>query len=101
MGQTLDTKAANKRLFLFGSSLFSESPRDLDLLIVYEASVSVTQALKFRSKVIAKLRKYISLPIHVVLLSHDEERETGFVSRENCRLLTRRDIRRVVSRARR
>ena len=99
MGPHHDTRVADKRLFLFGSSLYSESPNDLDLLVVYEVSMPVIEALEFRSKLIGKLRRHISLPIHVVLLSADEEREIGFISKENFRLLTRQDIHRMASRA--
>ena len=91
----LGTSDAATRLFLFGSVLYSENPRDIDILIVYASSLKPTGALHFRAKLIKKLKKYVTIPIHVVLLSQTEERELEFIKRENCRLLRRADIRRL------
>jgi predicted nucleotidyltransferase len=81
-------------LFIFGSALYSENPRDIDILVVYATTLRPGDALYFRAKLIRKLKKYITIPIHIVLLSRDEEREVRFIKTENCRLLRRQDIRR-------
>jgi predicted nucleotidyltransferase len=96
----LGTSDAAKRLFLFGSALYSENPRDIDILVVYATSLSPVDALDFRSKLISKLRKYIAIPIHVVLLSQSEERKLEFGKIENCRPLRRHDVRRWLNLAR-
>jgi len=88
--------AKRYRLFLFGSALYSDNPDDLDILVVYEDSVTAIEALRFRIKLISKLKKYASIPLHVMLLSEREEREVGFTNAENCRLLTRRELRRLM-----
>ena len=88
------TSDAATRLFLFGSALYSENPRDIDILVVYTASLTPGAALQFHTKLVRKLKKYFAVPIHVVLLSQSEECEVESVKTENCRLLIRQDIRR-------
>lgn len=83
------------QIFLFGSSLISATPNDVDILIVYPMSRSAQSALDYRAKLLAKLMKYVSLPIHAILLSEKEESEIEFIAQENCRLLTRSDIRKL------
>lgn len=83
------------QLFLFGSALHSATPRDIDILVVYPAALDAHDALRFRSKLVTKLKKYSSILVHVVLLSDREEHQVEFVRNENCRPLTRKDIRRL------
>jgi predicted nucleotidyltransferase len=84
-------------VFLFGSALDSDNPSDIDILVIYAARIEPHQAVRFRAKLVRKLGKCTSVPIHVVLLSENEEREVKFVTCENCHLLTRRDLSRLRS----
>lgn len=95
--QSFGPSKSTTRLFLFGSARYSENPRDVDILVVYGSALSPDKALHFRAKLIRKLKKYIAIPIHVILLSDNEEREVEFIKGENCRLLTRKDIHRFSS----
>jgi hypothetical protein len=74
-------------LFVFGSAVLWHTPRDLDLLIVYnERSASATDALTARDKLAYELRN-LQLPLHICLLSADEAAQTCFVDEEKCRLV--------------
>lgn len=82
------------RIFLFGSAMSSETPHDIDILITYAGAEPPQAALQFRREFKSRLEKYVSLPLHIILLSESEEIQTQFISREHGRPLTRGDVRR-------
>lgn len=81
------------QLFLFGSALTTSSPRDLDILIVYDGGPE--DAVRFRQKLSSKLGGFTNRPIHAILLSTKEEIELDFIQKERCRRLAREDVRRL------
>jgi len=81
------------QLFLFGSALTTDSPRDLDILIVYDGTPE--DAVWFRHRLTSKLAAFTHCPIHAILLSKNEEIESDFIQKEKCRRLAREDVRRL------
>lgn len=68
-------------LYLFGSSLYSETPSDIDIAIIYDKNyVSVQEAIEFRSELLNNLSSKIDMKIDTILLSSEEEIETEFLS---------------------
>jgi predicted nucleotidyltransferase len=62
--------------YLFGSSANSpETARDIDLLIVHDATVDTSRV----RETLADL--CMSLPIHLTILTREEEVERGFLAR--------------------
>jgi predicted nucleotidyltransferase len=80
------------RLYLFGSAVHCKDPRDVDILLVYPDGVPPETAIRTRSRLVSRLKKILARPIHSVLLSETEVRETAFIEREMCRPLTRNHI---------
>jgi hypothetical protein len=72
-------------VFVFGSSLTSDEPGDLDLLVVYDLHrCAVGQARDRAEELVAKLAANIPLARHVVVLSEGEEQSVDFVRRRGC-----------------
>lgn len=68
-------------LYLFGSSLYSEDPSDIDIAIIYNKSfISIQQAIEFRSELLNDLSAKSELKIDTILLSKEEEMETDFLA---------------------
>lgn len=67
--------------YLFGSFLTASHPADIDLLIVCGES---TDTLRLRNELADLCR---TLPVHLLIMTSEEEAELGFVLAENCQLL--------------
>lgn len=67
---------------MFGSSLRSVSPRDLDVLIVYDANVCAPRdAYAAHDDFIVALKEISKLDIDLTLLTREEERGSRFIER--------------------
>lgn len=70
------------KIYLFGSVLTSATPRDLDLVIIYDASqIDVAKAIVIRQKLREHIRKMVGIPTDIVLLSTGEVEQTRFLTR--------------------
>lgn len=68
-------------LYLFGSSLYSDTPSDIDIAIIYDKRfINIKQALKYRSELLSDLDTELEIKIDTILLSKEEEIETEFLS---------------------
>lgn len=68
-------------LYLFGSSIYSEKPSDIDIAIIYDKKhINIKQALEYRSELLSNLSTKSELKIDTILLSKEEETETEFLS---------------------
>jgi hypothetical protein len=77
--------AVGGKLFVFGSALTHERPRDLDLLLVYDANrITAGEACAARSTLRAVLETF-SAPMEICLLSAREAESSKFVEEECCR----------------
>jgi hypothetical protein len=76
------------RLFVFGSWLSSQTPKDLDLVFVYDQSICSPQdAISVRRALIRCGARLGLPPIHVVLLSETESSQCRFIELEGAILL--------------
>ncbi len=82
--QLITTKAKFPgELFIFGSWLDSETPRDLDLLFVYDKRVCSPQVAIEDRRALMEYGARLGLPaIHVVLLSESESVQCRFIESE-------------------
>jgi predicted nucleotidyltransferase len=75
---------------VFGSELYDPEPKDLDLLVVYDATHTPPhRATALRTAVVGACRAITQRPVDVVLLTEAEAEATRFVSREQAELVYR------------
>ncbi len=68
-------------LYLFGSSIYSDTPTDIDIAIIYDKRfINIKQALRYRSELLSDLNIKTEMKIDTILLSKEEEIETEFLS---------------------
>jgi len=68
-------------LYLFGSSIYSDTPSDIDLAIIYDKNyISIQQAIDFRSELLNDLSTKSDMKIDTILLTKEEEIETEFLA---------------------
>jgi predicted nucleotidyltransferase len=69
-------------LYLFGSVLTSERPKDVDLVIVYDPSlVDVDKAIAIRQSLRSGIHEVAGVPADILLLSTSEVEQTNFLNR--------------------
>jgi hypothetical protein len=67
---------------IFGSTLTSEKPQDIDLLLIYDlAKLTVNQAIDVRNRACDALLQVTDIPADIVLLSTKEAEETQFLKK--------------------
>lgn len=70
------------RIWMFGSACVSETPKDIDVLIVYDATVvPIGLAIELRGRLANLIAAEAKLPADIVLLSCQEVAETQFIER--------------------
>ena len=68
------------RRYIFGSAIYSESPQDIDIAIIYDKQyVSILEAIEYRNEIISILSNLNSISIDAILLSKAEEKEMEFL----------------------
>ncbi len=68
-------------VYLFGSALWSDTPGDLDILLVYE-STKLQMVQSAAANIVDKLSmEFDGLPIHLTTLSESELVSTDFLSK--------------------
>jgi hypothetical protein len=72
-------------VYVFGSWLRGQNPRDLDLLLVYDpVKCSNQQITDFRRSLREASPRLTGLPAHITALTIEEERELSFIRNYNC-----------------
>ena len=80
MKTEIERKAHFSR-YLFGSAVYSDTPTDIDIAIIYDKKyVSIDEALTYRKEIVRKLSELNSMEIDTILLSREEEEEMSFLS---------------------
>lgn len=80
MKTEIERKAHFSR-YLFGSAVYSDTPTDIDIAIIYDKKyVSIDEALTYRKEIVRKLSELNSMVIDTILLSIEEEEEMSFLS---------------------
>ena len=70
-------------VYVFGSAVHSQTPNDLDLLVVYELSLCPPEKAREEAEHLAeKLARNTNLQPHVVVLSKAEEQDVKFIQSE-------------------
>src|ERR1035437_4586116 len=70
----------SSRAYVFGSFLKSPSPRDLDLLIVYDRLFChPSKAYEMHQDFVDKLRKIVQVEVDLTLLTQEEARGSRFL----------------------
>lgn len=87
------TKSSNLdgglKLYLFGSGVFSRSPRDIDLAIVYNpTSVDVNDVLAYRQRLKLDGLIELGLPLDICLLTEQEAGTNPFLEDEGAILIS-------------
>lgn len=72
--------------YVFGSALYSETPSDIDIAIIYDKNhVTVEDAIAYRRELVDEMMQINSMMIDTILLSLEEEMEMAFL--ENAKVL--------------
>lgn len=67
------------RVAVFGSSLHSNTPKDIDILLLYDASELGLEAVsQEKSLIIQQLYVVFSKPVHITTLSIEENKASNF-----------------------
>jgi len=76
------------KVYFFGSIFFSKTPRDVDVLVLYDRNLispsGIINAFKPEKE---KLKNKFNLEVHSTYLNHEEQEQSAFISRYNCVLL--------------
>ncbi len=74
--------------YLFGSVLYSDTPSDIDIAIIYDKNfISVKEAIQYKNELIESLSEVNTLKIDTILISKEEEKETEFLLNAKYKLL--------------
>jgi hypothetical protein len=77
------------QVYLFGSSCFADEPYDIDLLFVYDQStIMPNEAYAHFQPIIRELEQTSGIPVHPVVITLGEERDTNFIKRVKAILIT-------------
>jgi predicted nucleotidyltransferase len=77
-----DAERRGTEVWLFGSACNSDTPCDIDILIVYDTDVlSMDQAINFRRRLSDLIAEEAGVPADILLLKRTEAAETKFLSR--------------------
>lgn len=69
-------------IYLFGSSLYSTQPNDIDILLIYEDGKRVEDVCSARIKLIDTLSAaFCGMDVHCVTLSEAELKKTRFLDK--------------------
>lgn len=75
-----DAERRGTEVWLFGSACDSDTPRDIDILIVYDTDVlSVSEAIAFRARLADQMAAVAGIPAHIVMLNRNELDQTRFL----------------------
>lgn len=70
----------NIDVYQFGSSLYSDTPEDIDIAIIYNKQyVSIDRAIQYRTNLVNQFSSKNNIEIDTILLSVEEEEETDFL----------------------
>ena len=81
LSKSLQTIPDGYKIYLFGSLLNTEECNDIDLAIIYDNKIiGIEEAIEYRKMIINCIEKEFELPIEIILLSNEENKQTEFVS---------------------
>ncbi len=73
------------KIYQFGSSLNSNYPNDIDILIIYRNRTyeEIINLIEFKKNLKIRIEKLLEIPIDIILLSTTEEKELSYLSQIN------------------
>ena len=75
-------------LYIFGSCLKSETPNDIDLIIIYDKNIYQGSTIfKICAKMLEEVSDFFNLPIHTTYLSQEEEHRIDFIKKVGAELI--------------
>jgi predicted nucleotidyltransferase len=75
-------KPESSSVYIFGSFLSSNTPSDIDILVLYDPVYCVPdRAYEAHETEIEYISSQVKLKPHVVLLTYEEEHDVGFMMR--------------------
>lgn len=77
-------------IYQFDSSLNTQTPNDINLLIVYKnrSYKEIIKLIRLKRTLRIQLQNILGIPIYIVLLSNKEERQLLYLDQINSRLLS-------------
>ena len=77
------------RIYVFGSYITTSNPRDIDILFIFKSDETdqYKLAIKFRKSITLLLNRKLNLPVDVILLTEEEEKNMKFSNHEYAKLL--------------
>jgi hypothetical protein len=79
-------KVPEVKIYQFGSSLHSETPNDLDILIIYGTFSlnEIDRVIFFKNKLKSDIETSLLIPVDIILLSEKEALQTHYLTRIKC-----------------
>jgi len=76
-------KVPEVKIYQFGSSLSSEAPNDLDILIIYRLSNlnEIDEVIHFKNNIQLKMEAVLLIPVDMVLLSESEALQLHYLDK--------------------
>lgn len=79
----LEYEANSVEVYIFGSATKHCTPKDIDLILVYDKSlICIDELLQMRSKLYFELRELLDMEIDICLLSQAENIQSKFTELE-------------------
>lgn len=73
----------NLSIYLFGSSVYKDKPKDIDILLLYpRKSKYILEIIEFKNNMKKILKKQLLISIDILLLSNEEENDLDFINNE-------------------
>lgn len=74
---------STSRVYVFGSALTSDTPQDIDILILYEPMIfHPSVAYDAHANFVAQVGSHTGLSVDITLLTFDEELSCNFIETE-------------------
>ena len=81
------------QLYIFGSYRVSKKFNDIDILIIYDSKIISPRSTHILLKpLVAKLRNTFIVPLHIIVLNKEEERDLDFIRKSNAVFILNIDL---------
>lgn len=73
------------KIYQFGSSLYSDTPNDFDILIIYKISNidEIAKVIQLKNEIKLKMKATLLIPIDIILLSETEAMQLNYLDKIN------------------
>jgi predicted nucleotidyltransferase len=82
------TNIRGVEFYIFGSLLYTNAPRDIDILIVYDPyGISLGEVIKLKHTLGQIIGQKTRRDVDICMLSYSEACQSQFISKEKCRII--------------